>query len=114
MRGASEREQKTNGVEGKTRPTAERKRRILDGREEGEEGERKLDERSVRRPPSQSQLLILSAAARLGRTQPCCDYQTLTDTIMHIARVRFIYFRRLTHFSVHFTNSTPADFVKEM
>lgn len=100
MKGASEREQKTNGVEGKTRPTAERKRRILDGREEeeGEEGERKLDEQSVRRPPSQSQLLILSTAARLGRTRPRCDCQTLRGTIMHIARVRFIYFQRLTHF----------------
>lgn len=86
----------------------ERKRRILDGREE--EGERKLDEQSVRRPPSQSQLLILSTAARPGTTRPCRDYQTLRGTIMHIARVRFVYFQPLTHFSVHFTNSTPADF----
>ena len=38
--------QKTNGVEGKTGPMAERKRDRLDGR--GLDGVRKWDERSVR------------------------------------------------------------------
>lgn len=61
--------QKTNGVEGKTRPVAhaEREREI---RWEGVEQVRKLDERSVRRPRSQSQHLIPKTAQRLGRNQP--------------------------------------------
>lgn len=87
---------------------------------EEEERVRKLDEQSVRRPASQSQLFNPRQGS-LDWASGRADEQEIgptvitkhSDTIMHVLCLCFVYFKKLAHFPGTSQHSSPAVFTRE-
>lgn len=84
---------------------------------------RKLDEQSVRRPASQSQLFNprqgsldwVSERAGGRASEQEIGPAVITkhsDTIMHVLCLCFVYFKKLAHFPGTSQHSSPAVFTK--